>query len=566
MTTAIVAAQRGLDVLLVEKTASFGGTTALSGGAAWIPLNHLMETAGEADTREEAQEYLRNVLGTHYQSEKIKAFLDAAPEMLRYMEDHTEVAFTRMLLPDYHATLGGARRGRSLIARDYDGSRLGKYLADLKRPLDELVIFGSMQVGGADVHPLRKALRDGKSFRHAARLFANFVMQSIRYGRGTRLVGGNALAGRLLRSALDAGVTLWPQSPAVDLIKTGDRVTGVLVDHQGVKTQINVRRGVVLASGGFGANAEWRPDYIPLTETHISMQPVGNVGDGIAMGTAAGGHVPQDNASNAIFCPISQVRLNDGAIKRFPHIGIDRYMPGSIAIGPDGKRFVNEGGTYVAFVRAMQERRFTKAYLIGDRPFLRRYGMGLVRPFPYPVKPWLENGYLVEAKTVAELADRIGVDPHQLEETVARFNAGARDGADPDFARGADPLSRFRGDQDHKPNPSLGIIGKAPFYAIGIVPGDLSTVTGLDTDAHARVLDRNGDPIPGLHAVGTDMNSISRGLYPGGGFSIGPALTFGYLIGKQLAEASNEISSMSFTSPPVAVGEKIEGQHGTFQG
>ena len=538
MTTAIIAAQSGLNVILVEKSSVFGGTTALSGGAAWIPNNHLMKTVQVTDTREQAVEYLRNVLGNSFRADKIDAFVDAAPEMLRYMEEHSEVAFVPMMMPDYHPKLPGATRSRSVQAKEYDGSRLGADLHRLRRPLKELVVFGSLQVGGADVHPLRKAFRDWRSFLHTTGLVSRFGLQLLRHGRGTRLVNGNALAGRLLRSALDAGVSLWADAPAQRLIKLGDRVTGIVVQRGGREIEIAARRGVVLASGGFGANPELRHRFIPLANNHISMQPSENIGDGIRMAIDAGATLSPDNIDNAIYCPISEVREKDGTLSRFPHIGIDRYMPGSIAVDQAGNRFVNEAGTYVQFVRAMQEHGLSKAFLIGDRPFIRSYGMGLARPAPYRLKRWIDNGYLTEAATIGDLADRIGVGRHSLVQTIEHFNENARKGVDPEFERGADALSRYRGDPENRPNPSLAPIVRGPFYAITLLRGDLSSGTGLETDSGGRVLGPADRPIPGLYAVGVDMNSISRGLYPGGGFSIGPAMTFGYLVGRELSRIS----------------------------
>lgn len=537
MTAAIVAAQADMKVLVVEKTAVFGGTTAYSGGVAWIPNNHHMKAAGIPDSREQADEYLRATLGNYYDAAKIGAYLDNAPEMLRHMEATTEMEWVVSAVPDYEPGNPGATHSRGVLAKEYDGTRLGPHLRHLRRPLKVLTVFDSMQVAGADITPLRKAFRSAAGFRHTTRMVARYAAQKLRHGRGTRLVSGNALAGRLLKSALDAGVTLWRETPALRLVRSGDTVTGLVVRRDGREVELVARQAVVLATGGFGANAGMRKEFMPLAEHHVSLQPEGNVGDGVRMGTEAGAELVRDNPSNGIFIPVSMHREADGTEKKFPHIMIDRYMPGSIAVDPQGRRFVNEGDSYQKFVMTMQRLGLTKVHMIGDRSFLRRYGMGLARPFPYPIRKWVDNGYLIEAQTLAELAQKIGVDPATLQATVQRFNEHAVRGEDPDFQRGADMHSRFRGDPENRPNPSLGPILQAPFYAIALIPGDLSSVSGLQTDARARVLDAAGQPIGHLYAVGLDMNSMTRGLYPAGGSSLGPAMTFGYIAGRDIAAA-----------------------------
>ncbi|MDR5651182.1 FAD-dependent oxidoreductase [Ruixingdingia sedimenti] len=531
---AIVAAQQGLKVLVVEKAKVFGGTTALSGGMAWIPDNHHMKAKGVEDSRDQADTYLRAVLGNWYDGARVGAFLDAAPEMLRHMEATTELRFFASPTPDYQPNNPGATNHRGVVAVEYDGSRLGDHLQYLRRPYTEFTVFDTMQVAGADVVPLRKAFRSAAGFKHTTRMLLRHAAQVARHGRGTRLVAGNALAGRLLKSALDAGVTLWRETPALRLTRDDDRVTGLVVRREGREVALTARRGVVLAAGGFGANDELRQKFMPLADHHVSIQPEDNQGDGIQMGIGVGGRLVADNPSNGIYIPVSRVKDENGRERRFPHIMIDRYMPGSIAVDPQGKRFVNEADSYQNFVMTMQSLGLPKVHMIAGHDFLRRYGMGLARPFPYSVKKWIRNGYLIEAQTIAELAGKIGADPAVLEATVKRFNDFAARGEDPDFHRGEDAHSRFRGDQENKPNPSVAPVGPGPYYAIALIPGDLSSVAGLATDERARVLDGEDKPVKGLYAVGLDMNSLSRGLYPAGGSSLGPALTFGYIAAKDI--------------------------------
>lgn len=538
LTAAVVAAELGQSVVVVEKTQLFGGTTAYSGGVAWVPGNHHRVGPGAEDSALIAEKFLRGALGEHYDEAKISAFLAAAPAMLRFMEERSEVRFAPSTLPDYRTDCDGWRSGRSVLTQDYDGRRLGAALESLRQPLDALVLFGSMQVSGVDALRLREACTSPAAFRHAARLLGQFAASRLLRRRGTRLVNGNALAGRLLRSALSAGVTLWNETAAQRLIVNDGRAAGILVMRRGKSFEIAARKAVILASGGFGANPAMRARFMPLAAHHLSMQPEGNTGDGIRMGIEAGAMIEIGNSANAIWAPISVVRHADGSSIQCPHIISDRYMPGSIAVGPSGRRFVNEADSYHAFVTAMHRNALGQCHLIADHAFVRKYGLGLARPFPFPLGSWVESGYLTLARTLAELARKIHVDPEGLQRTVRAFNSHAAAGVDPEFHRGADEHSRYRGDQEHRPNPSLGCIAKPPFYALRLYPGDLCTAAGLSTDEHGRVLAAGGGAIEGLYAIGADMNSMMRGEYPAGGSSIAAAMTYAYIAARHVCSAA----------------------------
>jgi succinate dehydrogenase/fumarate reductase flavoprotein subunit len=538
LTCAITARAMGLEALVAEKTAVFGGTTAYSGGAPWIPCNHVMGRIGLTDTREAAVAYLKAVLGEKYDADLVDAYLDNAAAMLKFLEQHSEVRFKPFPLPDYESGLPGAARCRSLLTQEFDGRLLGDRLNDLRMPLPQLMLFGSMQIEGADIHPMRHALKTWAGFKHTAKVMKRFLFDKIGHGRGTRIVNGNALAARLFHSAIQAGVTLWKNSPALELIVESGVVCGVVIQHDGQRTEVRARRGVLLATGGYGASEALRKQFIPFADHHHSLQPEGNVGDGVLLGVAAGGFHDPKHAGDCIWTPVSVHRKRDGSIVKYPHIFIDRAMPGCIAVAPSGRRFVNEGTSYQTFVGTMHRHGYTTVHLIANRHFLRTYGLGLARPSPFSERAYVEDGYLIEAPTLAALATKIGVPAAELEATVQRFNDGAARGEDPEFGKGADAHSKFRGDQTHQPHPSLAPIGEGPYYAVALHPGDLSTVGGLSTNGRAQVLNAAGQAIPGLYAAGLDMNSMMRGTYPGGGSSIGPAMTFGFIAARQMAKPS----------------------------
>ena len=349
------------------------------------------------------------------------------------------------------------------------------------------------------------------------------------------MINGNALTATLMRSALDAGAILQNNARVCNLITENGKISGVVVEKNGQRTKIAAARGVILASGGFGANKEMRGRYIPMAEHGWSLQPEGCQGDGITMGIAAGGTMNETNPANGIWSPMSAMRDADGELVAYPHLFFDRHSPGSIVVDRSGHRFVSEGFHYQNFVNTMHKKGITEGFLIGDHPFQRKYGMGLARPAPYPLGSFIDSGYLIEADSISELARKLRIDVAALEHTVAEFNRNAVIGKDPEFQRGEDYYSRFMGDASHAPNPSLAPIITPPFYALELRPGDLSTVCGLNGNANAQVVNANGEPIEGLYAAGLDMNSMMRGHYPGGGSSLGPAMTFGYRAAMHIA-------------------------------
>ncbi len=540
LTAANVAAKAGLQVLVLEKTRYLGGTTAFSAGGVWIPDNRCQREMGITDSLEAARRYLRAMLGNLEEPDKIDTYLRKGPEMVDYMEANTEVVFATAGSSDYESGLDGASFGRTLLCPPFDASALGEDLQRLRPSLPQLSLFGTLQFGFSDIGHLLNVHRALPSFLYTTGLVLRFLGEKLRFGRGARLANGNALVGRLVSSARSAGVTLWTGVPATDLIVEDGTVGGVVAVRDGVVLRIRARHGVILASGGFGANKAKRAEHIALADAGWSLQPEGNQGDGIAMGEAVGGLFRSDNVANAIWCPVSAMQTPQGPLL-FPHLFFDRHCPGSLMVTTAGKRFINESTHYQAFGDTMVAENVRSCWLICDHRAQRKYGMGHAKPAPYPIFPFVRAGYLKKGRTLADLARQIGVDAATLAATVAEFNHHAAKGEDPVFQRGADIYSRGMGDALHTPNPCLAPLVDAPFYAIEIRPGDLSSVAGLDTNAEAQVLGQNGQPVPGLYAAGLDANTVFRGTYPGGGASLGPAMTFGYVAARHIiARAGTE--------------------------
>jgi len=551
MAAAITARHRGLDVLIVEKEPRFGGTTARSGGWLWIPGTSLAHAYGITESPEQARTYLRHEAGNNYDAARVDAFLAAGPEAVDFFTTQTALRFDMPLVfPDYHAEApGGTQGGRSMVTRPFDGRELGDHINNLGAPLPELTVFGMMLGSGKEIVHFMRATKSLTSAVYVARRLARHFMDVLRYGRGMTLTNGNALAGRLAKSAIDLKIPLWLSSPVRDLIVENGAVRGARIVREGRTVEVRAKRGVVLACGGFPHDVARRKAMFPHAPTgaeHFSPGPAGNTGDGLRLAESAGGRVEDRLPNAAAWVPVSLTKRKDGSRGVMPHF-IDRAKPGVIAVMRDGKRFANEGNSYHDFVQAMTKaakpNEEIAAFLICDHKTLRKYGLGCVPPFPMPLGHHLRSGYLMRGATLAELAAKAGIDAKALGETVAQFNAVAVEGRDPAFGKGSRAYNRYQGDALHGPNPCVAPLKDGPFYAIKMVIGDLGTYAGIVTDADARALDADGRVIPGLYAAGNDMASIMGGNYPGAGITLGPALTFGYIAGRHLADSAAERSA-----------------------
>lgn len=539
---AIVAAAAGKKVVVLEKSTYVGGTSAWSGGVAWVPDNHLMAAAGLDDSPEKAKRYIASVLGEHLDHEKVDAFLANCRAAFEFLDKNTSAA-RMMSYPgvDYYPDNPSAMSHRGVMVPPYDGRELGDHLAELQLPLPQMAVFESMQVDVTDIHHLQRMLGSWTSFVHSVRLVGRYALDLLVWKRGTRLIRGNALAARLYRSALDAGVIVVRNAPVVELLREGDRIAGAVYTRGGQRIRLPAALGVILASGGVSASESYRKMLMPFAENHVSMLPPGNCGDGVNMALAQGGVLGQHHVANGCLTPVSVLRKPDGGIVKYPHLAFDRCKPGSVMVDRRGQRFTNESGSYHDVGKAMQAAAAVPAYLIADAPFLRWYGMGMARPFPYPVAPMVASGYLIEAPTLEGLARKLDIDAQGLARTVARVNEMAKAGTDPDYGRGGDVYNRSLGDAGHGPNPCLGEIRQGPFYAVRLYPGDIGTLVGLQVNTGAQVLDAERRPIAGLYACGLDINSVFSGFYPGAGCTHGPNITFAYVAARHLTAHGGKV-------------------------
>lgn len=540
---ALTAKIHGLDVIMVEKEPVFGGTTAYSGGWLWIPCNPLEKQAGIDDSLDEVRFYLRQDLGNHYGEVKIDAFLENGPRMLDFLDQHTDVKFfVGTTLPDYHSDKPGSRSGgRSICAQPINGRELAGDINRLRKQRRELLVFGMALVSGPDLQHFYAAKKSFRSAIYVAKRFLASLWDRCWHGRDLHLGNGAALAARFLKSVRARSIEVLYSSPAKRLIIDNNRVVGVVVEQDGRTLKILARKGVVLATGGFPNDFERRREihqHKPGADQHFSLAPLSNTGDGLRLGEEAGGSVNAAVIHTAPWMPVSRVPYPDGTTGTFLSI-FDRGKPGMIAVKANGKRFVNESAPYADFVPPMlaggSPGETSFAFIVGDHRAVRKYGLGIAKPAPMPIGKYLRSGYILRADTIEGLAELAGIDTAAFRSTIERFNEHARRGEDPEFGKGSTPYNRYLGDPEHGPNPCVGPIEVPPFYAVKIYPGDIGTFAGLRTDEFARVLDRAGKPIDGLYAVGADNGNVFGGGYPGGGSTLGPAVTFGYIAGRHLA-------------------------------
>lgn len=535
MAAALFAAIDGKQVLLVERTAFVGGTTAWSAGTTWVPGTHHAAKVNPNDTLADAARYLGNAIGERTPAALRQAFLDHGPEVIRHSETHSDVKFRPYAKhPDYISDLGGATlAGRALEPLPFDGRLLGDLFPLVRPPIPEFTVLGGMMVDRTDINHLLALTKSFASFKHSLKIILRHAADRLRYPRGTRLVMGNALVARLLVSlSKHAGVTLALNTSVERFGRGASGIETVELAQGSERRTLRVRGGVVLASGGFNRHPGLRQTLLP--GAHVGWCPAapGHTGAAHDLARGLGAQYGQGGLSNAYWAPVSLRQRADGSTAVFPHFVMDRAKPGMLTVNQAGERFVNESTSYHLFGMAMQSTGSVPAYLICDAEALRKYGMGMVRPGASAKDrtTFLADGYLTEGRTLEELAMQLGIDAAGLKASVQKINAYAESGVDPDFQRGTTAYQQNIGDATAGGrNPNLGPLRTAPYYAVKLYPGDIGAATGFATDGDARVLDATGQPIPGLYAVGNDMHSIMGGVYTAPGITIGPGLVFARL-------------------------------------
>lgn len=544
LSAAITAKKRGLDVVVLEKEPVFGGTTALSGGVLWIPLNQHGRKQNPDDTRDAVRTYMMQETGSYFDAAAVDAFIENGPKMVEFFERETEMKFVPTMYPDYHPTVaGGVDIGRSILAAPFDIRGLGKDMPRLKPPLKTITFIGMMfNSSNADLKHFFQATKSLTSFIYVAKRLVTHIKELALYQRGINVTSGNALAARLAKSALDLNIPILTSSPVKEIVMKNDHATGVRAGGEGGERVITARHGVVLACGGFPHDVKRITKAYPHLQRggeHLSPTPTSNTGDGLNMAEVVGGKVEIRFKDAAAWMPVSYVPYANGEFGVFPHL-LDRYKPGIIGVLKNGKRFTNESNSYhdvgADLIRACNGQKDTAMWLVCDKTTLGKYGIGFVKPAPMPIGRFLRNGYLIQGNTLAELAHNAGIDPAGLEQTVRDYNVDAVKGNDPTFGRGTTTFNRYLADPENKPNPCVAPVQTGPFYAVKVIMGDLGTFDGIQTSVAGEVLKDDGSAIGGLYAVGNDRASIMGGNYPAAGITHGPNMTFGFVTGNHIAD------------------------------
>lgn len=543
MTAALSTYEMGCrDVLLIEKAQQFGGTSALSGGVIWIPCNRYAREAGQADSLEEAHEYLRRTIPDDIRrDDMIAAYLVNGPKLIDFLHGFSHARYMSLsMYPDYHSHISGAKMGnRALESTPFDSALLGSSNDVISHSHPIWYLLGRIPLTLTEANAISVKLKGWQML--VGKLLFKYVIDipwrlRSKYDR-MRKVGGSGV-GRLFLSLKERGVPMWLNAPMTELIEENGRVVGAVVNRDGRRLYIEARKGVVLASGGFEHNQALREQYLPNpTSQDWSAGVRTNTGDALMQGLKLGSAI--DLMGKAWWCMTTSVPGEDK-----PRLMImEKSFPGSCLVNRDGKRFLNESQNYMT----MQDRLYeahndehpcAPAYLIFDARVRRKYIIGpllttRMRPdWTFP-KSWYESGFVAKAGSLGALAAKIGVDAANLEETVSRLNGYAVTGKDLDYQRGDTEYDRHYGDPDIKPNPNLAPIVEAPFYAIRLDPGDIGTQGGLVTNIHGQVLRDNDEPIAGLYASGNCTAAILP-TYPGPGATLGPAMVFAYQAAKHI--------------------------------
>lgn len=543
MMAATRAADLGLSVLVVEKASKFGGTSATSGGGIWIPNHGLGEIE---DSRENVMHYLDQVLDASVRRDRLEMYVDKGPEVLRYLNDIGVEFYAVPEYPDYFSRTDGAVAGRVLLTREMDGGEIGEDVHTMREQFPRFKLFN------------RYAFDIDQGFKFSYRapgwqiVFLKMVLKywtdfawRRKTPRDRRLTMGGALIGGLFREAKKRGVEVRLDTGLETLIRDTGGVTGVEVSRFGRKYSISARHGVVIAAGGFEWNQPMRDKYFEFSgSTRWSSTPEeGNKGTATLAAQAIGAST--EHMAHAWWAPTMSMPIPGVSNMDMTHQAIfDVGRPHSVCVNQNGDRFVDESCSYDQFGLAMiEDHRKTGAnlpcWIIFDVRHRNKYTCGgflptSLMPDRKIPRDWWDH-YIFKADTIDALARRIGLDPDALSKTVGKMNEYARTGVDPEFGRGDNIYDQYFGDPSVAPNPCLGSIDTAPFYAVPIYLGDLGTKGGLKADANARVLDEQGDPIAGLYAAGNASGSPFGNCYPGSGATIGPALVFGYLAASDIA-------------------------------
>lgn len=522
MIAAMVMRDAGKQVLVLEKASTLGGTTATSGGVMWIPNNRYMAEQGVSDSTEAALNYLNAIAEDDFpgaNAERRKTYVEKSPEALEYLIDKG-LQFRRVpYWPDYYQVEGQSEPGRTVVSELFNLKQLGDWQAKLRPGFIPVAAY------------LEEAMELPNMKRSLKSL--GTLLKVIGRTLGSRLTGkhlataGQALQAQLLHRALAMGVEIRTEAKVTEIITTGDRVTGIAVEHNGNKSVITASLGVLLNAGGFAKNQAMLDQYLPGCKTEWSGTCESDTGDMINAGANIGAATAQ--MDQRVGYPVTMVPGKDQPV----FMQGDMAKPHSVLVDQQGQRFMKEAASYMALSKGIYDHNkktpAIPSWFIFDSQFAKKYMVAGGYLKDKTAQAWQSAGFLKMADSIQALAEQCQLDSQALTATVNRFNTFAENGKDEDFNRGDQVYDNWLGDSLTEGSKTLGPINQGPFYALPIYPGDVSTFGGLVTDNHGQVIKTDGNAIAGLYATGVTTASVMGKTAPGAGASIGPALTWGYL-------------------------------------
>lgn len=520
LTAAIAASDQQASVAIIEKSDKLGGTAAISGGIMWVPNNPLMRDAGISDSSSDALKYFQSLNHGDIDEVVLKTFLDESPTVLDTLMQMG--AMSASLLegyPDYYMDRPGAKPegGRALDHDIYSFKALGEWAEKVMQSanIPRMLLRETPLGGGTGIIPQDEMARRIENDE-----------------RGW----GQAMIGRLLKACLERGIEPRLSSNVKRLERSEVESWRVDIESSDQTYSIHARKGVIISTGGFEWDEELKQTFLrgPLD---APASPPTNTGDGLKLAMSNGAAL--GNMTSSWWVPTLSMpgdEWPDGSQRSLPVL-IERTLPHTIMVNKYGKRFCNEANNYSAlagafhsFDPATYDYPNRKAYLIFDNQYRSKYPIATVMPGT-DTPNWLTS-----APTLRELAQLIDVDAQELESTVNKFNTHADEGHDPDFNRGDGEYDRFYGDRSREgASATLGQLIEPPYFAVELKMGTLGTNGGAKTNEKAQVLDVNGNIIPGLFAAGNVMAGATGGVYAGAGGTLGPAITFGFVAGREAA-------------------------------
>lgn len=525
---ALGALESGLSVLILEKNYVVGGSTALSGGNEWIPHSPVQLAAGITRSSTDVLEYV-NYIGAGEQDDSlINVYLANGPAWIQHLQTITDIKFSMGAADQYFLAPGILpNNGSDTVSPAGSG-------AAIIAALDPLISsMGAQLLLNTQVTKLYKDAT-GTVLGVSA---VGYVPSVVGSGKGGIAVVSTSSSSTT--SASSSSSTTSSTSSAST--STSSTATTVSWPSTPAGTVINVKasKGVIMASGGFDWNSEMLINFMRGPEDYAE-GVLSNTGDGQMMGSAVGGQLANmNNVSGQTLYLVPSTSGYEGVVA-VEDSGA-QGKPGAIGVNLSGNRFIDECLGGHLYFRTMHEWSSTlEAYInhpcftILDSVHRQYYSIaGIAAGLPMP-------SWVATSDTIAGLATSLGINPTQLESTVATFNANAAMGLDPEFGRGQNILDQSGGDQVRYKagaiaNPCLAPVSTPPFYGLQLHPGMTGTVGGLKINTMLQVLDWNNQPIPGLYAAGCCSGGFWGEGFPGSGSNVGPALVMGWLAGKSVA-------------------------------